>query len=680
MKRILISLILLASLGFWGCAGIQQAEQTKAQFHTYSTTTPVAADKLLFSDESAGHAIHTVLASDLPIYGDNVKMVQDSETIQDVLNAIIDATKTNPYLVIVPPGVRTVTATVAIPDYVNVEFQGTIIKPATDIDVISIGSSCHVSGGIVDVRDLATFTQTALLFNSEHPITPWDKSFVNNFILYGGYVSTGGVGSALGGIGIELAGNPTWQYGLMIENIKISGFDYGIRSTNDTQGWCNAIFFNNIAIASCGVNFICLLHNGGMHFNNIDIDLRPNLTSHAISLTDVDMSSFDNVVVYDKEHLNGTTVKLIDIDADSFTNNINFVSMFFVTMDDLSYYYNDAGLRNSITIGDVTLNNRCTKLRLTPPRQSTTGYTQDGFLERFQKDGDYDLGDNYYIALSNGGYHIVDGLETDWTVSNHYVDLQAILLNVSHGVSFLFGDATTSPEDVTGVLTHKFKFNDGDPTWEMYDGNSHYMSFAVPDLSANRIFTFPSGAMTANYLLGVNAANDGLEYKSSIDVTYSGFTILRAIYSDASGNLEPSDVTKTELELLDGALNVQFSSMAVADLSDATTPSVLVAAETIDTCISNYKLTGADHVFTMPAAHSAGSVIFQIGDEFQVDIEPNTGDLFYLNGTAMAVNEHIQNTADTLAERIVGYCVNINGTLRWMFYSSDAAWVEETPA
>jgi len=127
------------------------------------------------------------------------------------------------------------------------------------------------------------------------------------------------------------------------------------------------------------------------------------------------------------------------------------------------------------------------------------------------------------------------------------------------------------------------------------------------------------------------------------------------------------------------AADAKFQSYAVAGLSDTTTPSVLTTAETTNKCVSNYKSSGADHVFTMPAAHAAGNIIFMVGDEFQVDIEPNGSDLFYLNGTAMAADEHIQNTADTLGERIVGYCTNINGTLRWMFYSSDTAWVEATP-
>lgn len=123
----------------------------------------------------------------------------------------------------------------------------------------------------------------------------------------------------------------------------------------------------------------------------------------------------------------------------------------------------------------------------------------------------------------------------------------------------------------------------------------------------------------------------------------------------------------------------KFQSLVVADLGDTSSPHVLTTAETTNKVISNYASSGADRIFTLPAAHAAGNVIFPIGDEYQVDIEPDSGTNFYLNGTAMANDEHIQNTADTLGERIVGYCVNINGTLTWMFYSSDSNWVEETP-
>ena len=125
--------------------------------------------------------------------------------------------------------------------------------------------------------------------------------------------------------------------------------------------------------------------------------------------------------------------------------------------------------------------------------------------------------------------------------------------------------------------------------------------------------------------------------------------------------------------------DVSYTALAVADLGDAATPSVLTTAETTGKLISNYKSSGADHVFTMPAAHTKGNVIFIIGDEFQIDIEPVAGDLFYLNGTAMAADEHIVNIADTLGQQIVGMCANINGTLRWMFKSDSADFAEATP-
>ena len=135
----------------------------------------------------------------------------------------------------------------------------------------------------------------------------------------------------------------------------------------------------------------------------------------------------------------------------------------------------------------------------------------------------------------------------------------------------------------------------------------------------------------------------------------------------------------TKLDNVTALADISYTALAVADLSDTATPSVLTTAETTNKLISNYKSSGADHVFTMCAAHTKGNIIFIIGDEFQVDIEPDGSDLFYLNGTAMAADEHIVNSADTLGQTIVGMCANINGTLRWMFNSSDADWVEATP-
>jgi len=150
-------------------------------------------------------------------------------------------------------------------------------------------------------------------------------------------------------------------------------------------------------------------------------------------------------------------------------------------------------------------------------------------------------------------------------------------------------------------------------------------------------------------------------------VAYAGEVVIVTAISTTTFHVRPSGDTS-------------YKALEVADLNDTATPSVLTVAESTNKLISNYKSSGADHVFTMPAAHTKGNIIFMIGDEFQVDIEPDTSDLFYLNGTAMSADEHIQNTADTLGDSIVGMCANINGTLRWMFKSDSANFVEETPA
>jgi hypothetical protein len=147
----------------------------------------------------------------------------------------------------------------------------------------------------------------------------------------------------------------------------------------------------------------------------------------------------------------------------------------------------------------------------------------------------------------------------------------------------------------------------------------------------------------------------------------------------ADNSVDSDQYVDGSIDKIHLSAEAKFYSIAVADLSDSTTPSVLTTAETTNTLISNYKATGADHVFTFPAAHAAANGILVIWDEFQVDYEPPSGTHFYLNGTAMANDEHIQNTADTLGQQIVYFVANINGTLTYMFESKYDDFVEETP-
>lgn len=119
------------------------------------------------------------------------------------------------------------------------------------------------------------------------------------------------------------------------------------------------------------------------------------------------------------------------------------------------------------------------------------------------------------------------------------------------------------------------------------------------------------------------------------------------------------------------------TALEIADLTDSTSPSLLTVAETSGKIISNYQVNAADHEFVMPTAHENGRVRFVIGQEQQIDITPASGANFYLNGTALATDESIQNTADVLGEEMEGYVANIDGTLTWMFNSASANFVGE---
>jgi hypothetical protein len=160
-------------------------------------------------------------------------------------------------------------------------------------------------------------------------------------------------------------------------------------------------------------------------------------------------------------------------------------------------------------------------------------------------------------------------------------------------------------------------------------------------------------------------------------VTGSDNSYYRSLSSGNVGHDPTSSPTYWEQIFIEAA--TKFRALAVADLEDPSTPSSLTTEETTNTVISNYKASGADHVFQMSPAHINGNVMFIIGDEYQVTITPESGTHFYLNGDAMANDESIINATGTLAQYIVGWCANIGGSLHWIFESKYFGWQEETP-
>ena len=165
---------------------------------------------------------------------------------------------------------------------------------------------------------------------------------------------------------------------------------------------------------------------------------------------------------------------------------------------------------------------------------------------------------------------------------------------------------------VDGVCTTPLLINGGTNVDDILPGTDGDITISMPaatnssagHMTAEQVLALEaaltvSGTPAANELVGRNAANDGLEYKNSIDVTMGGFTEDRAVYSDASGNLESSDVTKPEIELLNGMTSLGDGSREAA---------WTVVDDDVDTAVANGK-----QAFVVPASWAdAGLVLTDV--------------------------------------------------------------------
>jgi hypothetical protein len=116
----------------------------------------------------------------------------------------------------------------------------------------------------------------------------------------------------------------------------------------------------------------------------------------------------------------------------------------------------------------------------------------------------------------------------------------------------------------------------------------------------------------------------------------------------------------------DGPDNLLFSA-----LSDSTSPHNLIESETIEAILTNYGAS-ADAVLDFEDIPIQDGRDFCVIVEaaYQITIEPDTGENWYLNGTQCGADDAIFNDDDTVGETVC--CVSTNNNM--FCVSQDANW------
>jgi len=209
----------------------------------------------------------------------------------------------------------------------------------------------------------------------------------------------------------------------------------------------------------------------------------------------------------------------------------------------------------------------------------------------------------------------------------------------------------------------------------------------------------------------VNTANPWADNEVANDLTLDllnlsarssapGTPVSFKIYLADNDNWDPCDIAGTDDYYVvytgseyraflkgDGSIPVSsvelpsYAHWATADAkyNDTSTPHVLTVEEVKNGLITN---AGAaeDKVYTFPAAEMGFNGMGMVVAAYQMDFEPHSGEAFWLNGTQMAVDEHIQNTADTKGDVISFWSVETgDGTYEIFFKSDNSNWVEASP-
>lgn len=125
--------------------------------------------------------------------------------------------------------------------------------------------------------------------------------------------------------------------------------------------------------------------------------------------------------------------------------------------------------------------------------------------------------------------------------------------------------------------------------------------------------------------------------------------------------------------------SIEILEYIPASLSDTSSPHSLTTSELKGTILTNYSAT-ASTTFTAPTAAAGWNFTVQTMAAYNIVIDPDGAEQWYLNGAQLAAGENIQNTNPTVGESIVCFSAQSGSSTYSVFCESKYAdWAEETP-
>ena len=284
---------------------------------------------------------------------------------------------------------------------------------------------------------------------------------------------------------------------------------------------------------------------------------------------------------------------------------------------------------------------------------------------------------NYYAMLTRNTTELMPNA-IDRTFTGGATAWANVDLNAFHETTDLTITATVADQYCTCPV-------DSAPTTV---GKRYRMTYDLANIVSTWTLKSFDGMQTIG-TISANASQGSLDWTAT---TTGGYRIV-ATSTTSSGDFD--NFTLNELPyiaIVDESGRIFASSIELpcyshwatgdATYNDTTTPHVLTSEEMKGGLVANCGAT-EDRVYTCgPAEFGINFVVSTCVTAVsrQMDLEPHSGEAFIFNENQMAVDEHIQNAADTKGQTMSCWSMETgDGTYEIFCKSDNANWVEATP-